>query len=178
MKIQKQLKMFGSMEQLLGMLPIPGMNKEMRQMIAHGGEGQFKKIEAMVNSMTPQERREPDVLMKNKNRQKRIAKGCGQTEEDIAQFMQQFDMMRMMMKQFTGLTDSFKPDTATSSGGFSMGMPRSNRKKNKGGGMPSAQEMEKMSKQLQQKMPKSKGGFPGFPGGFPNFPGGGGFPFK
>ncbi|MEB3286006.1 MAG: signal recognition particle protein [Vampirovibrionales bacterium] len=178
MKIQKQMKMLGSLEGLLGMLPIPGMTKEMRQMIAHGGEGQLKKIEAMVNSMTLAERREPDLLLgsnsQSTSRQKRIAKGCGQSEAEVAQFMQQFDMMRMMMKQFSkmGLGSGGASgsgggaESAGNAGGFGMSMPRSNRKKNKG---HSPQDLEKLARQMQGKLPKG-----GKNVGFPNFPGLGG----
>ena len=49
LKLQKQMKMFGSLDNLLGMLPIPGLNKDDRQKISHEGEKQFKKLEVMID---------------------------------------------------------------------------------------------------------------------------------
>jgi signal recognition particle subunit SRP54 len=106
LKMQRQLKMLGSFEQILGMLPIPGMTKDMRQSLAKGGEEQLKKIESMIFSMTPQERDKPDTI--NESRRKRIAKGCGRPVEEIHQFLQQFQQMKMMMKQLTQFTDGMK----------------------------------------------------------------------
>ena len=62
LKLQKQMKMLGSIDSILGMLPIPGLNKDTRQKISHEGEKQFKKIEVMISSMTPDERKNPDIL--------------------------------------------------------------------------------------------------------------------
>ncbi len=155
LKIQKQLKMLGSLDQVLGMLPIPGMDKDTREMLAHGGEKQMKRIEAMIQSMTPAERRDPDAL-KQPGRIKRIAAGCGIEEAEIRQFIKQFEQMKMMMKEMTKMTDKMKKGKLP--GGLHM--PRK-RKKKKGG---------------QDGMPP---GFPGMPGGFPGMPpggGGGGFP--
>jgi signal recognition particle subunit SRP54 len=59
-------------------------------------EAQFKKLEAMIQSMTPLERQEPDVL--NGTRRKRIADGSGTTIQDVNQFIKQFEEMRKMMK--------------------------------------------------------------------------------
>jgi signal recognition particle subunit SRP54 len=168
MKIQKSFKMLGSMEQVLGMLPIPGLTKEMREMISHSGEGQMKKIEAMIQSMTFEERRKPERI--NESCKKRIAKGCGMKEEDIAQFLVQFEQMRMIMKQLTKMTDGFKKDADEAKPGTMGGltMPRSIKKKKKdpfadlakqgGGGFPGMPNM------------------PGMPAGFPKMPGGGKMP--
>jgi len=100
-KIQKQIKMLGSFDSILGMLPIPGLAKKDRQSIANEGEKQFKKIEAMINSMTPQERKNPDIL--NATRKRRVAKGCGMEVVDINKFLNDFEMMKKMMKQLSGM---------------------------------------------------------------------------
>ena len=106
LRIQKQMKMFGSIDSILGMLPIPGLNKDDRQKISHEGEKQFKKIEVMISSMTPSERKNPDLL--NSSRKKRIAKGSGVSLDEFNKFIQQFEMMRKMMKGFGGLMGGFK----------------------------------------------------------------------
>jgi signal recognition particle subunit SRP54 len=106
MKMQRTLKRLGSLDQILGMLPIPGLNKETREMLAHGGEEQLHRIESIINSMTIKERQKPDLI--NRSRKTRIAKGCGMKEDDITQFLKSFEMMRQMMKQMTQMTDSMK----------------------------------------------------------------------
>jgi signal recognition particle subunit SRP54 len=175
MKIQKQLKMLGSLEQILGMLPIPGLTKEMREMISHGGEAHLKRIEAMYNSMTPVERQNPEKI--NESRRKRIARGCGIKEEEIKQFLVQFEQMKMIMKQFTKLTDSAKAEHAAGGGGVGLKMPRSQKKKKKesfgmdGMGMPGSfpgmPGMPGLPKMPGGKMPKLPPGFPKSGGGFP-----------
>jgi len=106
MKIQKQMKSLGSMDQILGMLPIPGITKDMRQTMAHAGEGQLKRIEAMVNSMTVKERQKPDIL--NANRRKRIAAGSGVTVQELNRFLKEFENMKKIMKKMTDFTRTGK----------------------------------------------------------------------
>lgn len=96
LKMQKQMKMFGSMDQLLGMIPGLKIGKDDREKISHEGEKQFKRIEVFISSMTPEERANPKLI--NTSRKKRIAKGCGMETAEINQYMQQFEQMRMMMK--------------------------------------------------------------------------------
>jgi len=102
MKIQKQMKALGSIDQILGMLPIPGISKNDREQIAHAGEGQLKKIEAMVNSMTIKERQKPEIL--NGNRRRRVATGSGATVQELNKFLKEFEMMKKMMKKMTDFT--------------------------------------------------------------------------
>ena len=59
----------------------------------------FSKIEAIINSMTPLERRNPSVI--NGSRKKRIARGSGNKLEEVNQFMRQFEQMRKMMHQMS-----------------------------------------------------------------------------
>lgn len=125
LKVQRTMKRLGSLEQILGMLPIPGMDKETRELLAHGGESQLKRVESMIHSMTLQERRHPELI--NRSRKLRIAKGCGMQESDISQFLKSFEMMRKMMKQMTQMTDGMKKGKMPMGG---MRMP------NRGGGFP------------------------------------------
>jgi signal recognition particle subunit SRP54 len=115
MKLQKQMKFLGGLEGILGMLPIPGMNKEMRESLAHGGEKQFARIEAMVNSMTPAERDRPEII--EDGRKARIAKGCGVPVEEVDKFLTQFEQMRAMMQQLTQITDLFSGKASASDDG-------------------------------------------------------------
>ena len=98
--------MFGSLENILGMLPIPGLNKDDRQKISHEGEKQFKKIEVMISSMTKEERLNPDIL--NAGRKKRITKGAGVSLNELNAFLTQFDTTRKMMKGFGELKNTLK----------------------------------------------------------------------
>ena len=100
LKMQKQMKMFGSMDQLLGMLPGIRIGKDDRQKLSHESEKQFKKMEVFIQSMTPEERENPDIM--NTSRKKRIAKGCGMDLAEVNQFIKQFEQMRMIMR---GMSD-------------------------------------------------------------------------
>ncbi len=101
LKMQNQIKMFGSMDQILGMIPGINIAKDDRQKISHLSEKQFKKIEVIIQSMTPQERNNPDLI--NTSRKKRLAKGTGLTMQEINQFMTQFNQMRMVMKSMSDM---------------------------------------------------------------------------
>lgn len=106
LKMQKQMKMFGSIDQILGMLPIPGLKKEDKDLISHQGEKQFKRIEVFIQSMTPEERANPDMI--NSARKKRISDGCGISLHDINIYIKQFEQMRTMMKGMSGMKDKMK----------------------------------------------------------------------
>lgn len=99
LKMQSQMKMFGSMDQLLGMIPGLKISKDDRQKISHEGEKQFKKIEVFIQSMTPEEREHPELM--NSSRKKRIAAGAGISIHDLNVFINQFEQMRGMMKGFS-----------------------------------------------------------------------------
>lgn len=119
-KVQKQIKMLGSFDSILGMLPIPGLAKKDKQTIANEGEKQFKKIEAMINSMTPEERKHPDIL--NATRKRRVAAGCGMEVVDINRFLNDFENMKKMMKQLSGMQKMMR-GKGGAKGGFRGGMP-------------------------------------------------------
>ena len=82
----------GNLKDLMGM--IPGVGKAIKDVDI--SDDSFKGIEAMINSMTPFERANPDVI--DQGRRKRIAKGSGKQMEDVNAFMKQFDQMKQMMK--------------------------------------------------------------------------------
>ena len=88
----EQIKKMGNMKDLLGM--IPGVGKQIKDLDIN--EDSFKGIEAMINSMTPAERADPDLI--DMGRKKRIAKGSGKDISDVNAFMKQFEQMRDMMK--------------------------------------------------------------------------------
>jgi len=93
----QQVKKMGSISSIMGMLP--GMPKEMKN--AEIGDDQVKVTEAIIRSMTPEERRRPDII--NGSRRVRIAKGSGTTVPDVNRLVKQFSEMQKMMKQMGGL---------------------------------------------------------------------------
>lgn len=95
LNMQKQMKMFGSMDQILGMLPGVNLKQADREKISHASETEFKKIEVFIQSMTPEERDNPQLM--NTSRKKRIAKGCGMDMHTINLYVKQFEQMRQMM---------------------------------------------------------------------------------
>lgn len=88
-----QIKKMGSIKDLLGM--IPGVGKAIKDIDI--SDDAFKGIEAMIDSMTPQERAHPEVI--SPSRRKRIATGAGKDIAEMNAFMKQFEQMRDMMKQ-------------------------------------------------------------------------------
>jgi len=88
----QQLKKLGPLENLLGMLP--GMGKMPDLSV---GESQLKRIEAIIQSMTPTERRRPEIL--NAGRRTRIARGSGTTVAEVNDVLKQFNGMKRMMKE-------------------------------------------------------------------------------
>ena len=105
LKMQKQMQMFGSMGNLLGMLPGLNISKDDRDKISHEGEKQFKKMEVFIQSMTPEERSNPQLM--NSSRKKRIADGSGIPLHDINIYIKQFDQMRAMMKGMNQMKGMF-----------------------------------------------------------------------
>ena len=95
LNMQKQMKMFGSMDQILGMIPGVNLKQADREKISHASETEFKKIEVFIQSMTPEERDNPHLM--NTSRKKRIAKGCGMDLHTINLYVKQFEQMRQMM---------------------------------------------------------------------------------
>ena len=106
LKMQKQMRMFGSIDNLLGMLPIPGLNKDTKETIASEGEKQMKRIESFISSMTPKERANPSLI--NTSRKRRISAGSGIPIQEVNQIISQFDQMRQMMKGFSDIKQKVK----------------------------------------------------------------------
>jgi signal recognition particle subunit SRP54 len=91
----QQIKKMGPLNDLMAM--IPGMKDLSKQMPADMTEKQMKRVEAIINSMTRNERRDPDLL--NANRKRRVAKGSGTSVQEINQLLTQFREAQKMMKQ-------------------------------------------------------------------------------
>ena len=88
-----QIKKMGNIKDLLGM--IPGMGKAMKNIDI--SDDAFNKVEAIIHSMTPAERAQPELM--NGNRRKRLADGSGNSIQEVNQFLKQFEEMRKMMKK-------------------------------------------------------------------------------
>jgi signal recognition particle subunit SRP54 len=94
----QQLKKMGPIGGLLEMIPgMGGLAKEAQKQVDSGG---LTRVEAIIQSMTLQERRDPDIL--TASRRRRIARGSGTTLQDVNRLVKQFGEMRKMMKQFSG----------------------------------------------------------------------------
>lgn len=97
----KQMRLLKNMGSLGGIMKmIPGMNKLNSDQLKQG-ETQLKRCEAMIKSMTTQERKDPDILASSPSRRRRIAGGSGYKESDVAKLVSDFQKMRTMMQQMT-----------------------------------------------------------------------------
>jgi signal recognition particle subunit SRP54 len=153
-----QMQAMGGMSGLMGMLP--GVGKIKNQLAqANIDEKILKRQVAIIDSMTPQERRNPDLL--KHSRKKRIAAGSGTKAEDINRLLKMHrtmaDMMKAMGKGKRGALGGL---------GQMLGFG--------GGGMPSAEEMQKLAEKMPGGLPGAGGlppNMPGLPNLPPNFPG-------
>jgi len=91
----RQVKKMGSMSQILDM--VPGAGQLAQEVSSEEADRQFKRMEAIITSMTPEERRSPRIL--NGSRKRRVARGSGTTVQDINILLNQFRQMQQMMKQ-------------------------------------------------------------------------------
>ncbi|MBQ8949368.1 MAG: signal recognition particle protein [Prevotella sp.] len=114
----QQIKKMGNIKDLAAM--IPGVGKQIKDLDID--DDAFKGIEAIINSMTPKERANPDII--NQSRRRRIAAGSGTKLDDVNRLMKQFDQTRKMMKMVTGM------------GSSKMAQMANAMKAMKGGGMP------------------------------------------
>jgi signal recognition particle subunit SRP54 len=101
----KQIRKMGPLEQLVDMLPKIGPLQKLPK-DAHVDEKKLKQVEAIINSMTNEERRDHNVI--DGKRRKRIAKGSGTSVQDVNQVLKQYMQMRQMMKQYGALAASGK----------------------------------------------------------------------
>ncbi len=106
-----QLKNMGNLQDLMGMIPGMGNVKDLQV-----DEKALGRVEAIILSMTPYERENPNVL--GSSRKKRIAAGSGTRVEDVNKLLKQFDTMQKMMKQFSGKGASKKMRKLQKRGGF------------------------------------------------------------
>jgi signal recognition particle subunit SRP54 len=95
----EQVKKLGPLDQILDMLP--GANKLKGMKDLKVDDKQMSRVESIAKSMTKEEKRNPELL--NASRRKRIALGSGNSIQDVNRFIKQFDDMRKMMKQFSGM---------------------------------------------------------------------------
>ena len=93
----QQIKKMGNIKELASM--IPGVGKQLKDLDID--DNAFKGIEAIINSMTPKERANPDII--NQSRKLRLARGSGTRLEDVNRLMKQFDQTRKMMKMVSGM---------------------------------------------------------------------------
>ena len=93
----QKVQQMGPLDQLLGM--IPGMSQVMKGQDLTGQEKGFKRVEAIIQSMTPYERRTPDII--GTSRKRRIARGSGTTTAEVNRLLNQFRQMQKMMKTFS-----------------------------------------------------------------------------
>jgi signal recognition particle subunit SRP54 len=94
----------GPIGQLLDM--IPGMGAQLRQARAEISDDDYKQVEAIINSMTPSERRHPHII--GGSRRRRIARGSGTATADVNQLLSQFKQMQKMMGQFGAMAKKGK----------------------------------------------------------------------
>jgi signal recognition particle subunit SRP54 len=97
----KALRKMGPLEQVLGMIPGFGALKQLNEQREQVDEGQIGRVEAIINSMTPGERRNHAII--NGSRRKRIAKGSGTSVEEVNRVLKQFVEMRKMLKAMGGM---------------------------------------------------------------------------
>ena len=95
----EQIKKMGPLDQLVGMMPGVGRMKQLKNLQVD--ESQLKKIEAIIDSMTVEERRNPDII--RGSRRRRIASGSGTKVQDVNGLLKQFNQTRQLMKQVAGM---------------------------------------------------------------------------
>jgi signal recognition particle subunit SRP54 len=151
----RMIQKMGSLKDLVDKLPLGGMLPGGIPDNVNLDDRELVRIEAIIQSMTPFEKRDPYALVREPGRADRIAKGSGTKTEQVNELVQKFVFMRQMMSslgQNMGMMGKIP-------GLKQIAMARGAKKMMQGGGFPG--------------MP---GGFPGMPGGFPGMPGMGGFP--
>ena len=108
----RQIQKMGDLKSMLGM--IPGMGKQLKDVDID--PKQFSRIEAIILSMTPRERRNPKLF--NPSRKRRVAAGCGMKVEDVNRLLKSFEQMQKLIKQFSGPGMGRKMKRMKGLGGF------------------------------------------------------------
>lgn len=98
----KQVRSMGPLDQLLGMIPGLGGAKQLRKLQDEVDEKEFVYMEAIINSMTPEERRDPSII--GGSRKKRIAKGSGTKVQDVNRLLKHYEQSRKLFKQLSELS--------------------------------------------------------------------------
>jgi signal recognition particle subunit SRP54 len=107
LSMMNQMKKLGPLNKIIEM--IPGLNsKELKGVDLSQGEKEMKVREALINSMTKKERKNPSLVSGSSSRKKRIALGSGTNIQDINKFLKEFEMMKKMMKQTKNMQKGFK----------------------------------------------------------------------
>jgi signal recognition particle subunit SRP54 len=114
----QQIKKMGNIKDLAAM--IPGVGKQIKDLDID--DDAFKGIEAIINSMTPKERANPDII--NQSRRRRIAAGSGTKLDDVNRLMKQFDQTRKMMRMVSGMGSSKMAQMANAMKAMKGGMPK------------------------------------------------------
>src|SRR5438094_4032839 len=96
----KQLRSMGPLDQILGMLPFGKMLKGAPKEL-DAEQADIGRFDAIISSMTPDERRRPEVI--NGSRRQRIARGSGTSVQDVNRLLKQYAQLKKMMKQFKGM---------------------------------------------------------------------------
>jgi signal recognition particle subunit SRP54 len=145
----KQMRLLKNMGSLGGLMKmIPGMNKLSDDQLQQG-EVQLKRTEAMINSMTEEERRNPELLSSSPSRRKRIAKGSGYAEGDVRKLVSDFQRMRTMMQQMT--QGNFGMPGMGMPGMGGMGNPFGGGRPQMGGQQPGSGRANKKKKDKKKK---------------------------
>ncbi len=120
----RQLRKMGDLKNLLSM--VPGMGRMLKDIDIDNSA--FDRVEAIINSMTPEERSKPELL--NTSRKKRIARGSGRSLEEVNMFVKQFDQMRKMMHRLSKSPSMNAPELQAGNGRMRRGVatPRKLRK--------------------------------------------------
>lgn len=164
----RMIQKMGSLSELVD--KVPGMN----QMLPPGAsaqmdDGELSKIESIIQSMTREEKRDPNALVREPGRVKRVARGSGNEEQAVSDLVQKFLFMQQMLGGMGG-GGGLGSMLGNIPGLKQLAMARNVRRAMKNGKMPPG----------MPDLGALAGGFPGMPGGFPGMPGGfpgmGGFP--
>lgn len=127
----RQMRKIGPLKQIMGMIPGMSQLRDIDEMVS---EQDLKRIEAIILSMTPHERRNPDVI--NPSRRERIAKGSGTQMQDINALLQQFREMQKMMRQLTGPAPTANGTTNNKGGSGKKGKKKKGKGSRSGPPMP------------------------------------------
>ncbi len=98
----ESLKKMGSLKSLISMIPGMGNVASALKNVDLDNSKEIKKIKAMISSMTPKERKDPDLIMKNNSRKRRIAQGAGLSQQEVNKILKQFNNAAKFAKKFSG----------------------------------------------------------------------------